>query len=165
MRSAFFAASLIEGATMAEGSITAPYSVCSLCLMAINPSDINLLHLGCFKQGDHHHLRAQRVPVRWNNQQGRIERLRTSSMSLDSSGHVTSMSHNPLRGIRPLPDNLPPTGKRFILCDQGWRCRGESCSYAHSKEERDAWNEQLLTSSVSSSRRGKFNYGDKIGGK
>ena len=34
-------------------------------------------------------------------------------------------------------------GGRFGRCDRGPRCRGESCAFAHSKEELRVWNKQL----------------------
>ena len=47
--------------------------------------------------------------------------------------------------IRPMPRvSVPQGGKRFIVCDFGWRCGGNQCTFAHSVEEREAWNEALL---------------------
>ena len=48
-------------------------------------------------------------------------------------------------GVRPLPQPPLPQGKRYILCVRGDRCKqlGERCTYAHSEEERLAWNREL----------------------
>ena len=43
--------------------------------------------------------------------------------------------------IRPMP-TVSITG-RFVLCDpRRGKCRGDNCTFAHSIEERDAWNAQ-----------------------
>ena len=47
-------------------------------------------------------------------------------------------------GPRPMPDpSCVYLGGRFGRCDRGPRCRGESCTFAHSKEELRVWNKQL----------------------
>ena len=145
---------------MAESSSSAPYSVCQICLMAIvhNPAadSKHLLTLGCFKPELPDHGLAQRVLVRWNFEQERIERVRNR----DLSGDVMSMSHP--GGVRQLPREVPQMGRRFILCDRGWRCGGDNCTFAHSQRERDVWNERILSRNTSASS-GRFSYGDKIG--
>ena len=59
--------------------------------------------------------------------------------------------------IRPLPHLRLPPNKRFILCkNAGGSCsRGDNCTFAHSKEEQEEWNAQLLEQDSAS----------KIGGK
>ena len=139
--------------------------VCSVCFSAIDPSETRLLISGCFKPDDH--ARAPRVPVRWNFNNDRMERFRSQE---DSVG-LTSRTHSALLpGVRPLPHDLPPNGRRFILCDRGWRCGGDRCTFAHSTEEKEAWNEQLLgqqsvssSSTVGADRR--HSYDEKIGRK
>ena len=129
---------------MAEPSITADY-VCNVCLSA-NPSIRDLIDVGCFKPGAH--AKAPRVPVRWNHGSRRMERVRTSmEPSSDTYLGSLSLSKPPDNriNIRPMPRvSVPHGGKRFIMCDLGWRCGGDKCTFAHSMEEREAWNEALL---------------------
>lgn len=133
---------------MAESSV----SVCSVCLSAISPTNQSLLTFVCYKPS--HHARAPRVRVKWNAERGMIERMKSQDSPLGMS--FTTRSHP---SIRPMPREvvLVP-GRGFILCDRK-RCVGEQCTYAHSKEELDAWNEHL---SASLSNR-KFSYEEKIG--
>ena len=47
-------------------------------------------------------------------------------------------------GPCPMPDpSCVYLGWRFGRCDRGPQCRGESCMFAHSKEELRVWNRQL----------------------
>lgn len=63
--------------------------------------------------------------------------------------------------IRPMPRNISLNGRKFILCRRGPRCVGEKCTFAHSKEERNAWNRQLIQErSASSSDTGRSSHGE-----
>ena len=44
--------------------------------------------------------------------------------------------------IRPLPDPPLQSG-RYVLCNRGVTCRGPQCTFAHSQEEMESWNNQL----------------------
>ena len=131
---------------MAEGSIAADF-VCGVCLSATSLQR-GLIEVGCFKPGDIEHAKAPRVPVRWNHEARRIERIRSFDFSTNSFFRSLSIPINPDTNrvdIRPMPRmNVPQGGRRFIMCDFGWRCGGDACTFAHSIEERDAWNEELL---------------------
>ena len=152
MTSAFFVA--IEQA-MSEDS----FKVCSVCFAAINPSEISLLTYGCFKPDHHDHTVARRVAVRWNHERGTMERIRTLDNSIQS---LISRARS-LPVIRPMPRSVPLVGRRFILCDGGWRCGGDRCTYAHSPEEKDAWNAQLQREHSASTSDKSAAYGEKIG--
>ena len=140
--------------------------VCNVCLSA-NPSIRDLIDVGCFKPGAH--AKAPRVPVRWNHDFRRLERAR--SLMNSSTDTFFSPLSVPKPDIRPMPRvNLPQRGKRFIVCDQGWRCGGDQCTFAHSMEEREAWNRELeilrqqsTTTAAMPDRR--FSYDERIGGK
>ena len=146
--------------------------VCNVCLSA-NPSFRDLLDVGCFKTGAH--AKAPRVPVRWNHDSRRIERVRSlMDFSADTIFNSLPVPKPDTQGrvdIRPMPHaNLPQRGKRFIVCDRGWRCGGDQCTFAHSMGEREAWNEQLellrqqsIMTAAAPDRR--FSYDDRIGGK
>lgn len=140
--------------TMAEASSL----VCSVCLSA-NPSEISLITFGCFKPGAH--VKANRVPVRWSVEYRRVERIRSHESSAARPRSVL--------GIRPMPSDVPPRGKRFIVCDRGWRCGGDRCTFAHSLEERESWNSQLLlmhsASSATAGTGRRSHHGEKVGGK
>ena len=125
---------------MAEGSPSL-YMVCNICLSAIDPSEASLLISRCFKPDDYYHARAPKVPVWWNVEKRRMERVR--SIKEDGVGQISVTQSALFPGVRPLPHELPPSGKRFILCDRGWRCGGDKCTFAHSVGEKEAWNEQL----------------------
>ena len=44
---------------------------------------------------------------------------------------------------RPMPDFKPPRGE-FMICSNFPNCKkGAACTFAHSEEERHAWNQQL----------------------
>ena len=54
------------------------------------------------------------------------------------------------------------------MCDFGWRCGRDACMFAHSIEERDAWNEELLRQqqqSVIAVSDRRLRYVERIGGK
>lgn len=152
---------------MAEGPITVE-NVCSVCLSA-NPSIRDLIDVGCFKPGAH--AKAPRVPVRWNHDSRRIERDRSlMEFSKDTFFGSLPVSKPDSRvSIRQMPRvNVPKGGRRFIMCDLGWRCGGDRCTFAHSVEEREAWNQALLrqqsaTAAAPAGRR--FSSDDRIGGK
>ena len=153
---------------MAEASITVDY-VCSVCLSA-NPSIRDLIDVGCFKPGAH--AKAPRVPVRWNHDSRRVERAR-SLMELSHDTFFGSLSAPKIESrvnIRPMPRaNVPQRGKRFVLCDFGWRCGGDQCTFAHSIEEREAWNEELLRQQSATAAQvppdRRFSFDERIGGK
>ena len=49
--------------------------------------------------------------------------------------------------IRPFPSHLSQSVQQFIMCKYLPRCsKGKECTYAHSEEERKAWNDQLRQS-------------------
>lgn len=49
--------------------------------------------------------------------------------------------------IRPFPSHLSQSVRQFIMCIYLPRCsKGKGCTYAHSEEERKAWNDQLRQS-------------------
>ena len=141
--------------------------VCSVCLSAINPSEVRLLSFRCFKPENHYHARAPRVPVWWDVDNNRMERFRSQESSV---GQISGIQSTLMPGVRPLPHELPPTGRRFIMCDRGWRCGGDKCTFAHSVGEKEVWNEQLhrqqsvsSSSTVSADRR--YSHDEKIGRK
>ena len=137
----------------AESSITVEY-VCNVCLSA-NPSIRDLIDVGCFKPGAH--AKAPRLPVRWNHDTGRIERVRSLEFSSDAFFRYLFPPKLDARvNIRPMPHimNISQGESTFIMCDFGWSCGGDQCMFAHSVEERDAWNEELL----------RQQYNEKIGG-
>ena len=152
---------------MAEGPITVEY-VCNVCLSA-NPSIRDLIDVGCFKPGAH--AKAPRVPVRWSHDSRRIERVRSVEFSSDAFFGSLSLPKRDTRSrvdIRPMPRvNVPHQGKRFIMCDFGWRCGGDQCTFAHSMEEREAWNEALLRqqSATTAAPGRRLSYDERIGGK
>ena len=90
-------------------------SVCKRCFQWY-PEDLTLISLKC--RGGHGYVGY--MNVRWNNQRERLEQV----------------------NIRPMPQVKMRSGAKFLLCD-GKRCIGENCTYAHSIEEQDAWNNQL----------------------
>ena len=94
--------------------------VCSKCL-EVDPCLIDLLTHKCFaERGEHSGV--PRVQVQWTERR-QLEHIQSSLSA----------------GIRPMPRVSIP-GK-FMLCDRK-RCKGESCTFAHSTEERNAWNRQ-----------------------
>lgn len=101
--------------------------VCRKCLED-HPSRIDLLTHKCFaERGAHSGI--PRVQARWTERR-QLERVTSASTPISS---IQSAS------VRPMPRVDIPG--RFTLCD-GKRCKGESCTFAHSIEERDAWNRQ-----------------------
>ena len=138
-----------------------------MCLL-VNPSIRDLIDVGCFKPGPH--TKAPRVPVQWNHDSRRIERVRSFEFSSDAFFRsLFPPKHNVQVNIRPMPHIFnAPQGKNimsFILCDFSWRCGGDQCTFAHSVEERDAWNKELLrqqSAAISPDRR--LSYDEKIGG-
>ena len=152
---------------MAEGSITVEY-VCNVCLSA-NPSIRDLIDVGCFKPGAH--VKVPRVPVRWNHESRRMERVKSLEFSSDAFFGPLSLPKQDTRSrvdIRPMPRvNVPHEGKRFIMCDFGWRCGGDQCTFAHSMEEREAWNDALLRqqSAATAVPDRRFSCDERIGGK
>lgn len=60
--------------------------------------------------------------------------------------------------IRPLPHIKLPPGKRYVLCmNAGGLCsKGDSCTFAHSKSEQEAWNAQLLAEERDTARSDKI---------
>ena len=104
-------------------------SVCKKCLEQ-NSSGISLLKNVC--NGNHSGSEAeQKVRVMWSGAEKRLVVV----------GGDPPIRPVPKAGILPKRSN---SGHHFILCD-GDRCRGESCSYAHSYEELSAWNEKLTS--------------------
>ena len=71
------------------------------------------------------------VLARWSPEEGRLSRVIARSAGT-GAGRAT-------RSVRPLPNVSLPPGRKFVLCDSG-RCRGENCPFAHSLQEREAWN-------------------------
>lgn len=104
-----------------------PTSVCSLCL-ATNPRDVRLMSEKCFNQEAHRYTKKL-VSVQWSNQRQILEHVEDTPL------------------IRPLPRVRLRANCKFILCERGPRCRGDSCTYAHSREELDDWNAQVLAES------------------
>ena len=102
-------------------------SVCDLCLAA-NPYDVRLISEKCFNQKDHRYAKKF-VSVQWSNERQVLE-------------HVEDT-----QSIRPIPRVRLRANCKFILCERGPRCRGDSCSYAHSREEQDDWNAQIQAES------------------
>ena len=94
------------------------HRVCNKCLVRDNRSPWALMASKCFDPSDHRN--AQMVEVRFNPRSRKLEPVQTL----------------PSR-IRPVPD-VP--FNRFILCDRRRSCKGENCTFPHSKEEMDAWN-------------------------
>lgn len=124
----------------AEDLITV--EVCNVCL-SVSPSIKDLIDVSCFKPGDIDHAKAPRVPVHWNHNSRQIERVR-SLMDISADAYFKLPTRARV-DIRPMPHvNVPQHLKRFVMCDRGWRCGGDQCTFAHSIEEREAWNEELL---------------------
>lgn len=101
--------------------------VCRKCFEQ-NPSGISLLKNVC---NGNHSVSEQKVRVVWSGAEKRL---------------VMVGGDSPI-AIRPKPKAILPkrrSNSHFILCD-GERCKGESCSYAHSYEELSAWNEKLTS--------------------
>lgn len=150
---------------MAERSPSPLYRVCSVCLSAIDPSEADLLITRCFKPDDYYHAIAPKALVWWNVKNRRMERIRSQE---DSVGQISGAQSTLLPGVRPLPHERPASGRRFILCDRGWRCGGDKCTFAHSVGEREAWNEQLhkqhsVSSLLTVGAERRYSNDDKIG--
>lgn len=94
--------------------------VCKRCLEE-DPTTAWLLKTLC-NRSEIHSLNEPQVLVTWSGTKKRL----------------VVVEGNP--PIRPIPKRSI-SGHQFILCD-GTRCKGERCSYAHSFEELDAWNEE-----------------------
>lgn len=110
---------------MTSGSVSTGY-VCRKCLED-HPGRIDLLTHKCFAERAHSAI--PRVQAQWTERR-QLERVTSAGTPISS---IQSAS------VRPMPRVDIPG--RFTLCD-GKRCKGESCTYAHSIEERDAWNRQ-----------------------
>lgn len=44
--------------------------------------------------------------------------------------------------IRPMPKNSDKFRGKFVLCWNRSNCKNKQCTFAHSIEERDAWNKE-----------------------
>ena len=109
----------------------AGYSVCEMCLDS-HPERIDLISLKCFAEAGEH-LHVPRVNVIWT------ERMQLERVGVSSASTPSVSQSSPTATIRPMPDVY--TRGFFVLCD-GLRCRGKTCTFAHSIVERDAWNRQ-----------------------
>ena len=107
--------------------------ICGKCLHE-DPSRFELVTFKCFYSD--RHRGEQKMEVRWNPQSRGLEpTLYPAQRSRDRDGCERQSP------IRPMP-TISITG-RFVLCDpQRGKCRGDKCTFAHSIEERDAWNAQ-----------------------
>ena len=107
--------------------------ICSKCLHE-DPSQFELVTFKCFNSD--HHRGEQKMEVCWNPQSRELEPMLyppQRSRDQDSSKQQSQ--------IRPMP-TISISG-RFVLCDpRRGKCRGDKCTFAHSIEERDAWNAQ-----------------------
>lgn len=122
--------------------------VCRSCVRD-DPSLKQLLHHKCFEP--RRHGNTPRVAVQWNPQAGILEPAPTHSVSPSGVSQGQVLEPGGRRpAIRPLPANASlPAGRGFRLCNTKYgRCRGERCTFAHSIEEREAWNAQLMHSSL-----------------
>lgn len=105
--------------------------ICSKCLYE-DPSRYDLVTFKCFDSD--RHRGEQKMDVCWNFQSRELEPMLYPSQ--DDSAERQSR-------IRPMPTVL--VTRKFALCNPLRRkCRGEKCTYAHSIEERDAWNARLF---------------------
>lgn len=110
--------------SMERSSKSSVYQVCQRCLQS-DPHDISLISLKCKNEAVHGHSVAK-VSVQFNF----------------LTKELVEVSENP-HGIRPKPPISLPSGKRYIMCN-GVQCRGDSCTFPHSLEEKELWNNQLL---------------------
>ena len=106
--------------------------ICRKCLYE-DPSQYELVTFKCF-QSDRHRG-EQKMAVCWNPQSRELEPMLYHPR--DDSAERESR-------IRPMPTD--PVTRRFVLCNtrRTGKCRGDKCTYAHSIEERDAWNARLF---------------------
>ena len=96
--------------------------VCNKCLED-NPRDKSLLSVICLKSNNEHG-RFRETEVWWRTEKGHLEVFYD-----DMPGQIPR--------IRPMP--LSKHEGKFNLCDPS-RCWGKRCRFAHSIEEREAWN-------------------------
>ena len=105
--------------TMANSTVSGSF-VCSRCLDE-NPTRVDLISNKCHRPDQH--ANEPRVSVVWTPESG-LERASDKPKS------------------RPMP-KVHFRG-HFVLCD-GDRCKGEACTFPHSKEERDEWNKKKFS--------------------
>ena len=104
------------------------HDICSKCLHE-DPSRFELVTFKCFNSD--RHRGKHKIEVCWNSQSRLLEPMLYPQCLRDDSESR----------IRPMP-SISITG-RFVLCDpQRGKCTGDKCTFAHSIEERDAWNSQ-----------------------
>ena len=104
--------------------------VCSKCLDD-HPGRVDLITHKCFaERGEHSGI--PRVQVQWTERR-RLKRINSASTP------IASIQSSLTAGIRPMP-RVDIPGK-FMLCDRQ-RCKGETCTFAHSIDEQNAWNRQ-----------------------
>lgn len=111
--------------SMERSSKPSVYQVCQRCLQS-DPHDISLISYKCKNEAAHGHSVAK-VSVQFNSLTKELV-------------EVSDRRTNP--HIRPKPPISLPSGKRYILCN-GVQCRGDSCTFPHSLEEKELWNNQL----------------------
>ena len=106
------------------------HGICCECLHE-DPSRFELVTFKCFNYD--HHRGKQKIQVCWNPQSREF-------VPMLYPHHLRENSERQFR-IRPMP-TVSITGM-FVLCDpRRGKCRGDNCTFAHSIEERDAWNAQ-----------------------
>ena len=99
--------------------------VCGKCLQD-HSHNIRLIENFCFTKADHGEIQQQysgKVLVVWNGEKRCLEPVSAAAPF-----------------IRPVP-KLPYMTGGFKMCD-GILCKGKHCTYAHSIEEKIAWNAQ-----------------------